>query len=247
MYKSMISAVLFLITINLFNSCKESSKAAEERFKRPIPMATLESIYPSGDLVIPSHSEFTKEHYPERIAEFMSDPLQPNDIVFMGNSITEQGGMWNEKLDKHNAKNRGISGDTSEGVLARLGELVYFKPSQVFILIGINDLFHNDINPENVYENIVKTVDKLNKESPQTEIFVQTILPTTSVDLVEKIQITNQLIKSNAGKVGYNLIDLYPLFRSKSEFLNMDYSYDGVHLNEKGYAVWVNKVKPFVK
>ena len=58
----------------------------------------------------------------------------------MGNSITAGGGNWSLRLDYPNIKNRGIGGDTTDGVLARLDEVIYFQPEAVFLLIGINDL-----------------------------------------------------------------------------------------------------------
>ena len=54
------------------------------------------------------------------------------DIVFIGNSITELGGDWGKRLDCSSLKNRGISGDVTEGVLKRLGEITYVKPKKYF-------------------------------------------------------------------------------------------------------------------
>ena len=47
---------------------------------------------------------------------FESLPTSPEDIVMLGNSITD-GGEWAEILDNVHVKNRGISGDTTDGVL----------------------------------------------------------------------------------------------------------------------------------
>ena len=46
------------------------------------------------------------------------------------------------KLGIENVRNRGISGDVTDGVLLRLGELIKYKPTSIFIMIGINDLFN---------------------------------------------------------------------------------------------------------
>lgn len=43
-------------------------------------------------------------------------------IVFIGDSITD-GGEWNELLGRNDVVNRGIIGDTTNGVLNRLGSL----------------------------------------------------------------------------------------------------------------------------
>ena len=115
------------------------------------------SIFPSDTLVIASMDAWTRTHYHERINEFKNNMLQKRDIVFLGNSLTEKGGSWNVRFNSSVVKNRGIAGDVTEGVLYRLGEIGYFKPTSVFILIGINDLMR-DKTPEYVTGNIFKIV-----------------------------------------------------------------------------------------
>ncbi len=94
-------------------------------------------------------------------------------------------------------KNRGISGDVTAGVLNRLAEIYYYKPKKVFIKIGINDLFHNELTPEYIANNIKLIVDKIHLESPQTKIYVQTILPTAKNNpSKERIAATNAILKA---------------------------------------------------
>ena len=47
------------------------------------------TLYPSPGVVIEKHSEWTKNHYRERIEHFKKNPLEFGDVVFLGNSITE--------------------------------------------------------------------------------------------------------------------------------------------------------------
>lgn len=201
-----------------------------------------DNLYPSSDLVIPYHSEWSKKHYPQRIKIFKQEPLQYGDIVFLGNSITEQGRNWAERFQITNVKNRGIAGDVTEGVLARLGEINHFKPKAVFILIGINDLFQGK-SAEFVAENILKIAAAIHQNSKDTKVYVQTILPTKSISLISKIQITNKILKKNKARFHYKLIALHDLFSDKKDVMKKDLTVDGVHLNEKGYQLWVNKVK----
>lgn len=200
------------------------------------------SLYPDSTLLIATHTEFTKKHYPERIAEFKNNPLKANEIVFLGNSLTELGGDWSLKVNNSKVRNRGIAGDTTDGVLARLGELIYFRPEQVFILIGINDLFRDDMTSEKVFNNILKIINQIHDGSPKTKIFVQTILPTTTEKINEKIRVTNSLLTNSESKEPYQLISLHPLFATDEDLMDMKFSLDGVHLNESGYTVWVNKI-----
>ena len=108
-------------------------------------------------------------------------------VIFLGNSITEGGNDWGNRLDISEAVNRGIGGDTTLGIIGRIGEIKYFKPKAVFLLIGINDLWNNDPNTpskKHYKKNIFTIVKLIKKASPKTKMFLQTILPTS-----KKIQI----------------------------------------------------------
>lgn len=204
-----------------------------------------DSIYPPADLVISYHTAWTKTHYPERIKFFKSNPLNYSDIVFLGNSITELGGNWGSRFNSSIVKNRGIAGDVTEGVLARLGEIYYFKPTSVFILIGINDIFAGK-TPEFVAGNIVKIAQNIHQRSPETKIYVQTILPSASTSIVSTIQQTNALLVSSASANNYTLINLHALFADANDVIKPEYTTDGTHLTEAAYTVWINAEKALI-
>ena len=208
---------------------------------------TKENSYPSETILIPNHSEWTKKHYPEKIKEFKANPLNSGDIVFIGNSITEQGGDWGKRLNNAKIKNRGISGDMTEGILARLGEIYYYKPSKLFIEIGINDLFTDNLSAEYVGNNILKIVDNIHLNCPKTKIYVQTILPTTTEKIILKIKTTNTILKNASLKNSYTLIDLHTVFADENDMMKKELSVDGVHLNEAGYRVWVAYIKKYLE
>ena len=204
-----------------------------------------DSIYPPSDLVISYHTAWAKTHYPERITQFKSNPLENADIVFLGNSITELAGNWGSRFSSSIVKNRGIAGDVTEGVLARLGEIYYFKPTSVFLLIGINDIFAGK-TPEFVAGNIIKITQNIHQRSPETKIYVQTILPNANTSIVSTIQATNKLLVSNASTNNYTLIDLHVLFADANDIIKPEYTTDGTHLTEVAYAVWINAEKSLI-
>ena len=84
---------------------------------------------------ISSYSQQYSEHYNERKALFETTVDTENEIIFLGNSITE-GGDWKVLFPNQNVINRGISGDTTDGILFRLDEITSSKPKKIFILIG---------------------------------------------------------------------------------------------------------------
>jgi lysophospholipase L1-like esterase len=223
---------LFLwLYLLVFISCKSQSKIAPD------------SLYPKPDLVIPFKLGQANVHYHNRIQYFKNNPLQPKDIVFLGNSITENGGDWGKRFNLSNIKNRGISGDNTDGVLNRLGEICYFKPSMVFILIGINDVFNPYISVEYIFNNISKIVNVIHEKSPATKIYVHTILPTSDFTLTNKIKALNKLLSNKP--LNYTLLDIHVLFLGPSDLIKKEYTTDGIHLSEPGYAVWVNYLKNY--
>ena len=104
------------------------------------------------------HSTF----YYQRATLFEALPTSKSDIIFLGNSITN-GGEWAELLGNPHAKNRGISGDTTNGVLDRLHVITAGKPSKVFLLIGTNDL-SGGLSVDSIAKNIETIVKRIKKE-----------------------------------------------------------------------------------
>lgn len=64
------------------------------------------------------------------------------DIVMVGDSITD-GSEWHEMFPQLNIVNRGISGDTTVGVLNRLEGITQTQAKKAFIMIGVNGRFND--------------------------------------------------------------------------------------------------------
>tara|TARA_A200000113_G_scaffold26653_1_gene22432 strand:+ start:1769 stop:2500 length:732 start_codon:yes stop_codon:yes gene_type:complete len=202
------------------------------------------------------HDDWGKNNYVKLLHQFNLSPLKKGDIVFLGNSITAEGKNWNARLNNSKVRNRGIGGDTTDGVLARLGEIIDSEPSAVFLLIGINDLYNNSIQEPSVNyiaNNIIEIAKKIKTKSNDSKVFIQTLLPisikksTKDYELYNhSIGTINEIIVENQQKKLYSIIDLYALFVNSEGQLREDLTYDGLHLNEEGYKVWSNFIKPII-
>ena len=188
-----------------------------------------------------------------QVRQFEIYPDSPEDVIFLGNSITSRA-QWNELLGLPNARNRGISGDTTFGILERLHEVTEGRPAQIFLLIGINDISRN-VPDALILRNYETIIDRIQKESPATRLVVQTILP-VNPDFGEyerhyhkdgHIAAVNAGIRELADAYGLTLIDLHPLFLDPSGKLKVEYTDEGLHLNEKGYLHWASILRPHVE
>ena len=86
-------------------------------------------------------STYRPGNYDQKVANFRSYPNSKKDIVFLGNSITDYG-EWTELLQLPEAKNRGISGDITFGILERLDEVTEGSPAKIFSKpVGNNNFY----------------------------------------------------------------------------------------------------------
>ena len=200
------------------------------------------------------HDDWGKNNYKKLLNQFNSDPLNSGEIIFLGNSITAEGKDWSTRLNNSIIRNRGIGGDTTDGVLARSGEIIDSNPTAVFLLIGINDLYNNTIEtPSENYiaNNIINIAKKIKTSSVNTKVFIQTLLPISKKKSRKFYKLYNQSIKNinkiiieNQENELYSVIDLYSIFVNNRGQLINKLTNDGLHLNEKGYKLWSKFIKP---
>lgn len=184
-----------------------------------------------------------------RTATFSKLKVTEDNIVFIGDSITE-GGEWSEFFNDPYILNRGINGDTTEGVLNRIDNILAGHPRKMFILIGINDLAHK-VNSDEIEKNYKGIIEKVKNLSPNTEVYVQSILPNNSSIGSKEVPSSeiiyfNKRLKIMAKDYDVIYIDLFSAFETE-ETLNNDLTYDGLHLNAEGYSLWVSEIKDMLK
>ncbi|WP_291401152.1 GDSL-type esterase/lipase family protein [Daejeonella sp.] len=176
--------------------------------------------------------------------QFKSYKSSIKDIVFLGNSITANTD-WQELLQSENVKNRGISGDITFGILERLKDITDTKPAKIFLLIGINDISRN-IPDKQILTNYRKIVSGIRTESPNTKIYLHTLMPVNHTfekfknhyGKDEHILLVNEAIRKMADLKMIYVIDLYPHFLDENKRMKAELTHDGLHLTAAGYQVW---------
>lgn len=187
-------------------------------------------------------------HYYERTSLFDELSIPPNFIVFLGDSLTFRT-EWAELFPGKNVINRGIGGDTTEGVLDRLDSVIAAQPKQIFLLIGVNDLRSHSVSA--TLENYSLIIDRIQSGSPKTEIFIQSLLPVNNKKYGKiltnyKIKKMNEGLRYLAENTGVHYIDLYSIF-AENDQLPEKYTLDGIHLTGKGYILWRESIKEYIE
>jgi len=191
-------------------------------------------------------------YYRQRVTHFRTLPKTKDDIIFLGNSITD-GGEWNELFSNSRIKNRGISGDITAGVIHRMDEVTDRRPAKVFLLIGTNDLARG-ISPDSLVKNIMLIADYIRQQSPATQLFVQSVLPVNAVynkfathtNKSAEINQVNAALLQKAEGHHYLYINIHDAFCDAEGKMNARLTNDGLHLKGQGYLLWKHLIYPSV-
>lgn len=189
-------------------------------------------------------------YYLQKLSQFQLLPISNADLVFLGDSITDEC-EWAELLENPRIKNRGISSDTTMGILHRLEDIVIAQPAKIFIMVGINNLIHYQQTSDAILADYRKILTKICDRSPQTEIFIQSVLPINRIK--SGLNISNRaIVNLNSAlqelAIEYSLtyIDLFSHLSDGQNQLNECYTLDGVHLNGQAYSIWKQVIAKYV-
>jgi len=141
--------------------------------------------------------------------------------------------------------NRGVGGDRADSSIHRFRrDVINVNPSQVIILIGTNDLSHQESN-----QNIVKNIQKMAEEAIANSIRPIVILPVRpKLDYtrpVNKIIELNSQLQSMCQKKRDKrifFIDIYKTLCDTTMHLREDFSRDGLHINQKAYSTLTRQI-----
>ncbi len=169
-------------------------------------------------------------------------------LVFLGDSITQG---WGDNIGGSLANvkvaNRGISGDTTRGVLIRLKEdVLALNPSGVVLLIGTNDL-EEKADPEVIAGNLKLILAALKEHNAKMPIILCQVFPSSASKNrpSEQIKKVNQLYAAAVkGDAQVTFIETWPLFADAQGDAKKEEFPDLLHPNKAGYAKWAAAIHP---
>ncbi len=159
--------------------------------------------------------------------------------VIVGDSLT----MWfpTDKLSKNNLwLNQGISGENTTQILRRLKykDFGQTRPDRIYVMAGVNDL-RQGASDQTILANHRQIMRQLQKDHPQAEIIVQSILPTRFASIPDRrLRYLNQQLETITIQEGVSFLNLYDIFLNQEGQLRRELTTDGIHLSPAGYETW---------
>jgi len=179
----------------------------------------------------------------EKILQKRIELIGKAKISMLGDSHIEAGN-WNWKLGRTDIITVGRGGFMSSQIASLLKIVVCYRPAYCFVLAGTNDIESGGNTPKTIrnYEAIADTL-RTHKITP---IF-QTVFYLVNNPFVNASTDTlNHELTIFCKNECIDLIDVNKALAQNHHLRNDLARPDGVHLNEKGYAIWAGLLKNYI-
>ena len=181
-----------------------------------------------------------------RLATFRKEQSKDmGAIVFLGDSITRK---WDlaRAFPHLKTANRGISGDTTRGMLCRFKENVLdLQPQAIVFMGGINDLSSQPQGtPESIASNVRDMLIQIHAVTPNTPVLVCETLPSNGTSLGTVRAINAAMDRVIADFSNAYRVKTFDPFLNEDGTINLSLFRDGTHPNDAGYAVWQKQLEP---
>ncbi len=240
-----IASLALAVLAFLPQAATGQAPAQESKFQIP---ATDEGLPGAGP--IRRYEWFTKLWAQRRAAWSQRLQSDQHALVFVGDSITQG---WGDDLGGGfpgvKVANRGISGDTTRGVLIRLQEdVLALDPAGVVLLIGTNDL-EEGADPQVIAANLKLIIAALHAHSAKMPIVLCEVFPSSASKKrpADKIKEINRLYAAAVkGDPQVTLVQTWMLFADPAGDARSDEFPDLLHPNAAGYAKWAAALRPIL-
>lgn len=170
-------------------------------------------------------------------------------IVFTGSSSIRTWDSLQSDFPDYQIINSGFGGSHASDLMVYMDKLILrYNPSKVFIYEGDNDLSMRK-RPGKILKDIEVILSKIWSARPDTEIILISAKPSISRwGRRRAFKRLNRRYRRMASRIpNLDFIDIWnPMLKGRK--LNEDlYIEDGLHMNQKGYRIWKEVIKPYVK
>jgi lysophospholipase L1-like esterase len=225
-FAAVIAALCVVLTVCL-TKCAADRKKAEEQ------------------------AAFVKAYTENKLSLYAKENAESGDfeVVFLGDSLTD-GCDLAKYYGDYSARNRGIGGDTTSGLIDRMQVSAYdAHPRVIVLLIGGNDILGGR-SVEEVCKNYETIVTGIRQHLPETKIVwcSLTVMGKQWAKHNETVIACNQRIRTLAGQYGCAYADLFtPLCDPKTHEIFEEYTVEGVHPTDEGYKVVSAVIREYLR
>lgn len=158
---------------------------------------------------------------------YSSIPLSPGKLVFVGDSRV----LYSPFAELFpSAISRGISGETLNLLLKRLPGIVHKQPRTLVVCIGINDILYHRTDMRQNFDSLISLC------GPSLQLME--IMP-VSKSYPDAPAINHTVDSMNVFLRGHRGLKLIHVFDTP---LDPEYTFDGIHFNDRGYEEWEKKL-----
>lgn len=241
-YSFLVSTVLLVLCVNLYGQA-----VVELPTELTIP-ETDEEIPGAGPV---QRADWFEPLWNKRRAEWAGRVKQDQGaLVFLGDSITQGwGDNFGNAFAGVKTANRGISGDTTRGMLFRLEkDVIAIKPSGVVMLMGTNDIA-NKADVKTVVGNVKLIIEALHEYNSAMPIVLCQVMPASAkvkrpTETIQQLNAKYQVLAKAFPQV--TVLDTWTLFADAEGNAKLQEFPDSLHPNGVGYAKWAAALKPIL-
>lgn len=171
-------------------------------------------------------------------------------IVFTGSSSIKMWSSVQSDFPKYNIINRGFGGSQTSDLIFYFDKLILpYNPKKIFIYEGDNDLSAGKTPGEIL--SAMDTLITLVRQKVSQNVPVYIISPKPSVarwHLKDKyIELNKQMSELASNRNNVYFIDVWtPALDEDGNVYKDIFLEDGLHMNKKGYAIWVNAIRKYL-
>lgn len=203
-----------------------------------------------------------REYVLERMLEIIQQQkhVVKGGTVFYGDSLTQYFDLEKYMDNIANKYNCGIAGITSDILLHFIDEgVLKYEPSQVFLMIGTNDLGDTIMaSPRDIALNVKEMVELIHYNLPECKIYLVSCIPCLEkyhgYKALKKGIRSNDMLKiifkEYKRTIPYeyvNFINVYQALCNKKGEPIENYYQDGLHINDEGYLHYSQEIKKCLK
>jgi lysophospholipase L1-like esterase len=173
-----------------------------------------------------------------------------NAILFIGSSSFTLWKDVQEYFPGYTIINRGFGGSTLADQMRYAGDIIFpYKPKQIIIYCGENDLAFDGVSAIVVFERFKKLFQMIREKYSEIPVAFISMKPSPSRrSLIPAMREGNQLIKEFlSAQKNTDFIEVYNLMLDASgEPISEIFISDSLHMNAKGYAIWQKAIQPYL-